>query len=190
MARQNGERAGHSPIDSKPEFYRLWKAGVLGNRPVAWTTLDEALRSGSPNIAFREVGAGGGWWELVSRAEASATAERWSAAGRRYTLDAAVPNDRCVLLGEVARTIRGLEGTMAIQPHMSMREAIRTGRLRPVGGSQVLALTEHYMDPSSRDDLWSLLELFDDHVVEFASFDCDVGVTPFRNTIFWECRSY
>ncbi len=46
------------------------------------------------------------------------------------------------------------------------------------------------LDPSSRDDLEALLELYPDATVELTSYDVDVGVLPYRNTIVGEVRHY
>ena len=55
-------------IRSKAEFFRLWEAGVLGNRTNLWRDPQDAYDSGAPEIGFREIGrAGGGAWEKVPR---------------------------------------------------------------------------------------------------------------------------
>ena len=104
-------------------------------------------------------------------------------------MDDGAPDDKRTLCGEVARTYRGLEGTLGVV-QMPMREAMKKGLLLPRSGATVLALLDKYMDPSSRDDLDALLDLYPDATVELSCFTVDVGVIPGRNTIFWEVRDY
>jgi hypothetical protein len=46
------------------------------------------------------------------------------------------------------------------------------------------------MDPSSRDDLDALFDLYPDAAVEFACFPHNLGIFPHRNTVIWEVRNY
>lgn len=188
-------------IRSKRQFFELWEAGVLGNRTRLWRDPELARewafkesnqRGKVMEIGFREirVGAGAGKWEKVPWYFVLATANQWEREGRRYILDDTCPNELTTLCGEICRTFRGLEGTLAVEPWCGMRDAIKRGLLLPRSGATVLALLDRYMDPSSRDDLQDLLDLYPDAVVEFSCFTVDVGVLPNRNTIFWETRNY
>lgn len=178
-------------IKSKQEFYSLWIAGVLGNRPAVFTDVHEALKLGAPTVGFREIGkAGGGAFELVPRDKALETAQRWQAAGRKYCLDSAVPNPAVTLLGEVCRTERGLQGFLGVRTGMHMRASIAAGLLKHRGYLETKVLMDHFMDPASRDDIDTFLELFPDATIEFACFPMNVGIIPGRNTIIWEVRDY
>lgn len=183
--------APRQQIASKAEFYRLWKLGVLGNRPRTFETFADAYGSGCPLIGIREVGkAGGGRFDVVKRADLALTLDSWEREGRRYTMDGAVRNDLVTLQGEVCRTFRGLEGFMAVRSGTDIRAAMRAGLFKPVSGSTILDLLNTFMDPSSQDDLRDLLDLYPDATIEFACFPMDVGVIPNRNTLFWEVRNY
>ena len=178
-------------ISSKREFFDLWRRGALGNTPRTWLDAQAAWRSGAPLVAFREVGCGGGGrHDIVPHADVLRTAEEWRAAGRSYSLDETTPDHLCVLQGEVGRTWRGLEGLCGTYTRLRMRESLRAGLLRPIGGATVLAWMERFMDPSSRDDVLALLDLYPAAMVEFACYERDVGVIPGRNTIIWEVRDY
>ncbi|MFH1604430.1 MAG: hypothetical protein ABIH03_11050, partial [Pseudomonadota bacterium] len=165
-------------IESKAEFFRLWRAGVLGNRPRAWETPEEAVASGVPVVAFREAGRPGGLHEFVERDRVMAAAEAWRVAGRTFSLDETAPDDHVTLQGEVCRRYDGWHGYLALRSGLRMREAMGAGLMRPLRGAAVLALLDAYLDPSSRDDLDALLDLYPDAVVEFACYDHDVGVLP------------
>lgn len=203
-------------ITSKRQFYALWEAGVLGNRTFIWHKLEDALASGCPKIGFREIRksltAGAGAWELAERAQAGEVHDRWKVAGRQFIMDGSVPNDHSTLQGEVCRTFRGLESFLCeraevaadirlknacgawlkeLEPGLPpMRQTMRDGWHQHRGYAATHALLERYMDPSSRDDLDMLLELYPEATVEFTCFDIDTGMIPNRNTIFWETRNY
>lgn len=209
-------------IRSKAEFFRLWEAGVLGNRPVLFRTVEAALASGLPRIGFRELGkAGGGAWELAEGVEKiKNVAWMWEVAGRKFIMDGSVPNDHSTMQGEVRRGEWGLESYLCSRDewvsklskgipcwieHLQkwgtatgkmypglppMRETLKQGWHRHRGYLETKVLLDRYLDPSSRDDLDALLELYPDATIELTAFDIDTGVIPGRNTIFWEVRDY
>lgn len=181
-------------ITSKTEFFQLWEAGVLGNRPHLFRSAQEAYCSAFPLIGFRELGkSGGGKWERVDNEQVFQTAARWRAEGRQFIMDSATypANDDLITLeGEVCRTYRGLEGFMGYCKGYSMRAAMAAGLLKPRSGSEVLVLFDRWMDPSSQDDIRDLLDLYPDATVEFTCFEIDTGLFPGRNCLFWEVRNY
>lgn len=179
-------------IDSKAEFFELWKAGVLGNRTRLWTNPTEAYFSSAQMVGFRELGkAGGGAWEKVPRAEVPNTARRWKTLGRKFIMDDTAPSSLAMLQGEVCRTFRGLESFLAVGPNIPpMRQSMKLGLHSSYGYVETKVLLDRYMDPSSRDDLDMLLELYPEATVEFTAFSVDVGIFPGRNTLVWETRNY
>lgn len=178
-------------IRCKAQFFELWRAGVLGNRTNLWSDPQEAFDSGAPEIGFRAIGvAGGGPWEKVPREQVFATAARWKSHGWNFLMDDGCPDWCRTLQGEVGRTYRGLEGWLDTVGKLPMRPAAAAGHMRNRSGAEVLGLLDRFMDPSSQDDLWALLDLYPDATVEFSCFGIDVGIFPNRNTIFWETRNY
>ena len=179
-------------IRNKAEFYRLWEAGVLGNRTNIWHDPARAHREcKNLEIGFRQIGkAGGGKWEKVPRDEVFNCAARWSAEGRKFIMDDGAPDWCRTLQGEVCRTYRGLEGYLDTVGKLPMRPAMAAGHMRMCSGATIRALLDRFMDPSSQEDLAALLDLFPDATVEFSCFGIDVGVFLGRNTIFWETRDY
>lgn len=178
-------------IRNKTEFFRLWKAGVLGNRTQLWDHPFDAYMSGVPEVGFREQGKGGGGaWAKVPRGMVYLTAFEWQQLGRKFTMDDGAPDLYRTMQGEVCRTYRGMEGYLEVGGHLPMRKAMAAGLMQPCSYAQVVDLLNRFMDPSSREDMDALLELFPDATVEFSCFSKDVGVFPGRNTMFWECRNY
>lgn len=196
-------------IENKAKFFELWEAGVLGNRTRLWRDPEEAYRwaqlkdlnrlsnntfTTQTEIGFREIrkagSAGAGAWEKVPWPLVHLTAERWKAAGRNFILDDGCPDDCRTLQGEVCRTHRGLEGFLDTVSKLPMRPAMAAGHMHHTSHLQTLTLIRRFMDPSSRDDLEMLLDLYPDAAVEFSCFGRNVGIFPGRNTIFWETRNY
>lgn len=190
-------------IRNKAEFFRLWEAGVLGNRTQIWhdpylawswgfeTSISRHLGPDFPRIGFRQIGiSGGGKWEKVSYQKVFKTAEQWTKEGRKFIMDDGAPDEHRTLQGEICRTYRGLEGYLDRISKIPMRPAMAAGHMRHCSGSVVHALLDCYMDPNSRDDLFALLDLFPDATIEFSCFSVDVGIFPNRNTLFWETRDY
>ena len=184
-------------ITSKKIFFDLWEAGVLGNRTRLWkdpyAALADARRLDIKEIGFREVrpmGAGAGKWEKVPTEQLLCTAAKWVSEGRKFLLDDGAPDWCRTLQGEICRTYRGLEGYLDTIGRYPMRPAMAAGDMRHCSGATVLALVQRFMDPSSQDDLWDLLDLYPDAAIEFSCFRIDVGIFPHRNTLFWETRNY
>jgi len=183
-------------IASKAEFYRLWRSGALGNRPRAWATVGEALASMAPLVAIRGSSAsarrlGGAPHWIVWRDELEASCRDWHRQGfGAFALDEPAPDHLVLLQGEVCRTWRGWGGTLGVRTGVRMREAMASGLLRAWSGLAVKALLDQYLDPSSREDIDALLDLYPDATIEFASYKCDVGIIPGRNTLIWEVRDY
>lgn len=179
-------------IRTKAEFFRLWNDGLLGYKLRTWDTLD-AYREASnrPSIvAFRQIGvAGGGAFAICENLTAvEQTAAEWTAAGRKFMICEAAPDEKATIQGEVCRTTKGLEGFLGASK-LRMRDAIARGILKPRTPVETKVLLDTYMSPPSRDDLDALLELYPDATIEFTCY----GGHNFergRNTIFWEVRNY
>jgi len=184
-------------IRHKRDFYALWRAGLIGNYIRTWESLDEALASGVPEIGFREVSRGGGWWELAKREHARDVADRWESVGRRYILDEGIPNWKVTMQGELVRTHEGLRGFIALASRVAyghfglppMRISIANGMHENYTYAQTRALMTRFMDGTSRDMVDDLFELYPDAAIEFATFTCNVGVLR-CNTLIWEVRNY
>ncbi len=185
-------------IESKHKFFELWMDGVLGNRTRLWKdphkALEDARKFGIKEIGFREVRragtVGAGKWEKVPREEILCAAARWVSEGRRFLLDDGCPNDKMTLQGEVCRTYQGLQGFLDIGSKLPMRPAMAAGKLTPRSPLETMILIRQFMDPSSQDDLWVLLDRYPDAAIEFCCFSVNVGIFPNRNTILWEVRNY
>lgn len=178
-------------ISSKPEFYRLWQAGCLGNKLRTWERPQD-VPTDVPVIGLRQVGvAGGGKLSIGPRSLIINEAPDWTAKGMQYVVCEAAPDEHATIQGEVQRAVGGWRGFLAwpVKDGKRMRESMRDDAV-DVKGLKVACLLERFMDPSSRSDLDDLLDLYPDSVIEFTCYSVLVGSLPGRNTIFWEVRDY
>lgn len=172
-------------IRSKIEYYRLWRAGVLGNRPRTWATLEDLLKSGWPGpVTLRSTQVGFKTKYDLSIKEAATCASLTVGA----TFNESLPDDKLLIQGEAMRGERGLELTYSIiRKPMKLALAEET---RWANGVVAKALLDHYLWPPSRDDFEALWDLYPDSVIEFGAYSIAVGDQPHRNTLIWEVRNY
>jgi hypothetical protein len=181
-------------INTKAEFFRMWHQGLLGNRTRLTQDPDEAWNWKSEEYGFRMApcGGGGGAWAGVPRSQFWTTYNEWKYSekqtGFSFYIDDRVPDSYQTIQGEICRTHRGLEGYIGASL-FPMRVAMAQGILKPRSSIETLVLLNSYMDPSSRDDVDAIFDLFPDATIEFTCFKCPVGVLR-RNTMFWEVRNY
>jgi hypothetical protein len=180
-------------IDSKAEFYKLWHAGVLGNKPRSWRSLAEVDAAGYVGLLTlrHTVVAGGKSVYGVPRSSVEATLEQLAADGvpaNHVTYNESAPDDQLLVQGEVMRGLRGLEMRYSTTPGISMREAMKSPR--EVAGVVARAILDLFLDANSLDDIDALFELYPDSVIEFGAYRHDVGCLPNRNTFFWEVRNF
>lgn len=178
-------------IETKAKFYRLWEAGLLGNKLRAWRSYEEAHASGVPVVGFRQIGAaGGGRLDIVGRDDIHRTAFDWAVAGRQFMICEAAPDQFGTLQGEVYEVDGlGLRGMLGLSRGLRMRDAIARGLLTPRTHAETWILVRHYMDEGSQETLERLLADYPGAAVEFTCYDRRVGERDL-NTIFWETRHY
>jgi hypothetical protein len=171
-------------IRTKSEFYRQWHAGSLGNRPRTWRTADELRASGWPNpVVIRSACTPG--WKTVYGAPVE-QALRIAPPGA--TFNQLLDDSRILLQGEAMRGERGIELTYStVTKPMKVALAEES---RQATGLTARAILDHFLCPSSRDDLEALWDLYPDAVIEFGVYSRNLGDQPHRNTLIWEVRNY
>ncbi len=181
-------------ITSKSQFYDLWQKGLLGNRPQAWPTLRDLRASGYDGLVtlrYRGQGGGGVAATHVRADDVPAKVAELATNGvdaGRITFNESMPDENLLIQGEVARNVGGLDLTYSTEPGLPMRDAMREAKT--AWGLVASLILNTFLDPNSRDDIETLLEMYPDAVVEFGSYDRDVGLLPRRNTVIWEVRHY
>ena len=182
-------------IDTKEECYLLYEAGIFGNKAITWNSFQEILNSGwKEKVCMRgrrtQIERG----KVVYNAdlkEVPKIIEQFRKEGipeNHIGFNQSMPDDHLLIQGEIMRTHLGLYllYTTKKEPMNGAlkKESLYAERLK------AKLLLEQNMCPSSYSDLEALLDLFPNSVIEFSSYDIDVGNIPHRNTVIWEVRNY
>lgn len=184
-----------SLILRKSEYFDLWHRGLLGNKLRSWRTPAEIPSSYQGGVMVRDSVPGWGSAKVFPRREVIPEVRRREAAGRRSHLNEAAPDTHAVLQGELLRDSRGLYLFGYERPPARFGELMRMRDVLPLAshylGLQASLLLRKYLNPPAFDDLMELLDLFEDHVVEFSAYTRHIGgAFPSRNLIVWEVRRY
>jgi hypothetical protein len=178
-------------ITTKRQMYELYNAGLLGNGLRNWPTLDECCENATGLVGVRCRRIGGPCIAMKTPDELRAAMREVYAQGWRpedFIYGESPDHHHQLIQGEVQRSERHYDLTYStVQAPMRVALAQET---RYAQGAAVPAILRAYLWPSSYDDMMDLLDIYDGAVVEFTSFDCELGRYPNRNTIIWEVRHY
>ena len=178
----------HRPVLTKTDFVRRFMNNEFGNRGPNWNTLDEFLDSGYTGLVhLRNRTPGGPTYYNVQAGEVLALWGRLTD-HRNWYLAAMAPHDRNLIQGEVWVSNR-LHLTYTTVKGLPMREALAKCTQRAEGIIGVALLRQH-LCATSYDWLQTLLERYENHVIEFSAFSCHWGTIPHQNTAWWEVRRY
>ena len=184
-----------TPITTKKQFLKLWKAGELGNRLRVWDTVGELQKSdyrGNVTIRSRHKDSNFFVPSVPYRGLLSKLTQlvrRGANTRDLYFGEVPLDNSRCIQ-GELT----GIAGSLPYyffcsSSQQNLRTALEESGYS-VHGLTTLGVLRHFMDPNSYDDILGLLEHYPDHVIELSVFDYNLGIVPNRNTIVWEVRAY
>lgn len=178
-------------IRNKREYYDLWKAGVLGNRPRTWATRQEFIASGYSGLTtvrFLQADRKG----AVTHVPAREAREVFPTEDGNIFWNESMPDDLLLIQGEVCESPAAFGGKLTVRfddtPGLSMRQAIP--KFRQLEGAGAVYLLKTRCTPDSYADIREFLEIHPDAVVEFSTYSVSVGHQPHRNTIIWEVRNY
>lgn len=182
-------------IASKQEYYALAETLAFGNRIRSWPSLSSLRDTGYDGrivMRYKGVCGGGRVAYHLTLSEAIAETARWRDAGldpARIGYNESAPDDQLIAQGEVA-WVPEMGGWYLrySQAKVPMRAAMQ--QAQTLYGLAVLLALEHWLSPSSYDDLRLLLDLYPNSVVEFGVYSCDLGILPGRNCVIWEARNY
>jgi len=177
------------PITNKTKMYELLQRGKLGNALRTWNSEADYLASGfkgrsslrckKPGVTFRH-----GMTHAETIRQGRLCFEGCQPGDFIYCESA--PDWLCIFQGEVRRGLHGLDLRWSTE-RTDLRTALRNAK--EVNGVRALVLLQHFLDPRDYDELMSLLDAYEDHVVEFSVFGCPVGELG-RTMCIWECRAY
>ena len=181
-------------VSNKADFYRLYSRGAFGNRALSWDSYNELVKSSwrgkvcirskvgmkrgkvRYNIPFKGVRDMIGWFGRKGVAESE------------LSFNQSMPDEVLILQGEVMHGLRGFDLTYTtIKRPMNL--ALSEEEFYAKGLMAKLIL-QNALWSTSYNDLTELLELYQDSIVEFSTYDIAVGDLPHRNTVIWEVRNY
>jgi hypothetical protein len=178
-------------ITNKKIMYDLYDQGEFGNKPVTFSTIEEYRSSNfKGTLSFRNRKFTSGKNSLfIPRDKVESIYKQWIKEGyspRDIHLTDSVPTkSRILIAGEVQRS-ENYYDLFYSYSQKPMRQAL-IEEPRNAVGLEAKLLLDHFMDPTSRDNLDYLLDKYDGHVVEFTCLEKSWGELKW-NTIFWEVR--
>lgn len=180
-------------VKTKAENYRLYDAGVFGNKMRSWNSIDEVRQSdypGTVGMRYKVRNVGFCTYNLTLD-EAEVTLADWVSKGVDGKLISYVeysPEYLLLLQGELMLSDRGwyLHYSREKAP---MREAL-SKQSYDAYGLAAIDLLRRTLTLPSYEDVMLLFEIFPDSIVEFSTFSRNLGILPRRNTIIWEVRNY
>lgn len=189
----------YPPVLTKVDFVRRFQNDEFGNRGPMWSSVDQFLSDVDPLATvgklyhLRNRVAGGltyynvpGGHELLDIAYHQAI-QRGVKPEDIYVAEMA-PTERTTLQGELMLTERGLY-LYYTKVRKPMRDALaeRSYETRGLTARDILLA---HLDTASWEWINVLLERYQDHVIEFSTYNIAWGTIPNRNTVVWEVRKY
>jgi len=181
-------------VKYKSEFYELFNSGFFGNKVETASSYDEVIKKRwRGTVSIRSSGSG------TLRAlvynfpieDIPKEIEKRRDLGfdiSKLSFSLTPRDDKLRIQGEIMRTEKGLfvlYSRVKKPMNLSLRDEEKIAF-----GFQALKLLEENLFPVSLEDIYELLDLFPNDVIEFSSYDVCVGNLPHRNTIIWEVRGY
>jgi hypothetical protein len=182
-----------SVIATKSEYFRLAAEGKCGNTMPSWPTPRAARASGyhgtvmvryrSPDSPFMR---------------ADVEMDDVPAAYAEFVARGADPRKLYIthMTAQVGRRLNGelWRGPGGLYLHHSTAQTHLRAALEQSGrhaeNSAALSILRWACCPNSLDDLMTLLDLYQDAVIEFTAYDAEIGDVPHRDCIVWEVRNY
>lgn len=180
-------------INTKQQFYNLFKTGAFGNSSPHWDTYKDYLASNYRDIiAIRTRTPGGRCDYFVPKNEVSERIKDFISDG--WPLDqlhysAQCPEHDGLMKGEVQLTSQGLYFHGSTSTELAMRQALIQDSFHLFGFEAHLFI-KNRMCPNSWEWLQELFDLYPGHIVEFTTLRYSWGTVPGFNTLFWEVRNY
>jgi hypothetical protein len=182
-------------INNKHQSIKLFSDGCFGNRLRYWDSIEE-LKKNPPleNIVVMRYRGdwGGGFCKYdVPLNEVESVIKEWESKGadkNKIFFNETADQSKLLIQGELME-ISGQLYFLYSQLKEKMRIALRKDPNHAIG-LKVKMLLKGFLTPSSYDDLFTLLDTYPNHVIEFSTWSVCVGDNQNRNTIIWEIRNY
>jgi hypothetical protein len=205
-------------IISKKEYYALYEKGYFGNMPKIWSSYYELIKDNWKglvcirsnlssfktiyNVSIKDIP------EIIKKLEQKGIPLE------TLNFNQSLPDNHLIIQGEIQRSpeitlyYSRIQKPMkeAFRQYFERKEELNNLKIPSkqklkkldqlkketgtVKGLRAKLILQGAMKSSSYDDLQILLETFPDSIIEFSTWECDVGNIKGRNTIFWEVRNY
>ena len=184
-------------VANKRKFYEMYELGLFGNKPLTWKSRQEILDSGwKGKVCIRAGGSRNGMKRSrvgynIPLANLKSKIEQLVQKGIPESdlfFNQSMPDRNLTFQGELMRGIGGLNlhYTYVKKP---MNKALKISSYNTQGLEAKMLLQKH-LSPSSLSDIYCLLDIFPESIIEFSAYRIPVGNIPGRNTIIWEVRNY
>jgi len=180
-------------ITTKQQSYELLQQGFFGNRLRMWDSFEDVIKSEyTGTVSMRYKGLGGGFYAYEVPPPQIPEIERdWISKGADrglITFNESAPDHLLLIQGEVMRGPVNPYSLFYSLERKKMREALKNGK--QAEGLTAKLILEHFLYPSSYEDMQILLNMFPEHAIEFSTYSVCLGDIPGRNTVIWEVRQY
>lgn len=181
-------------IKNKNQYFSFFEKGFFGNKPLTWKSLEDLEKSdwkGQVTIRSKKGIARSKTKYNVPIEKIQETIHEMVKEGMQkndLTFNQTMPDDKLAIQGELMLTEKGMYFLYSKEKD-KMNIALSANSSHAIG-IEVKFLLEKYLSPSSISDLYELLELFPDSVIEFSAYEINLGNQPHRNTVIWEVRNY
>ena len=181
-------------IDSKREFYLLYENNLLGNKALTWNSYDEIVESEWKDCVCVRYRKNSERSKVkynipIDRLEhLISDLEKEGIYKKDLLFNQSMPDEKLTIQGELMQTENGFY-ILYTKVKKPMNIALRESE-KSVWGLKAKLILERYLDASSYADIKEILEIFPDSVIEFSSYEINVGTLPGRNTIIWEVRNF
>ena len=187
-----------APITCKYDYYTRLARGAFGNVLRTWPSREAWEESGFDGLMGLRYNSPLPRCPFVTSIPANRILVHyhlWLNAGwepGRIIFCEAAPHDRNLLQGEVRRCApAGLYLDYSTQTGLDMRAAMRDeAGWQHTEGLKARQILQWGLNAQSYADIMELLNIWDDHTVEFSAFNTLVGELPGRNACIWEVRYY
>jgi hypothetical protein len=176
-------------INSKEQFYKIYRSGKLGNKLKTWYSFDDLIKDnfqGTVGIRVSNyLGGGQCFYGVAVKDVPNKLKELPSQV--KYVLSESAPDENIIFQGEITNStdyITLFYSTVKDRMRVALQNA------QHAYGVQALNILKRYMTATSYDDLMMLLDEYPNSVVEFGVYQNNLGECPHRNMIIWEVRCY
>lgn len=186
---------GDGEISNKLKTHELYASGKFGNRIQVYEGLSHFLRNVKGDkrygLRYTDPKGGGAWFKTeMLYMEAVQTYCRWVLEGAKeefIKIYDSLPHDKLLIQGEIRRSEHYYDLTYTTETGQPNRPSMWKHK-QTTFGIQAKLLLEYYMWPKSFANLMEIFDKFPEAVIEFSVVNCEIGVIPGHNTIFWEVR--